>query len=144
MSGEVRPHQTRRAHRQAVVDARRRRRRRRQARVRRIRALRLLLSVRFWTRTSTAFAVLLAVVFWAKFALVYNIPPYAQQGPLAGVVAYVAVKPWWFGPPVFNLGAYTSNPSVEPGTDTYAYLLLQLDRYRSIVTQPDWVWVLTR
>ncbi|RIV20125.1 hypothetical protein D2Q93_12050 [Alicyclobacillaceae bacterium I2511] len=144
MSGQVRPHQTRRAHLQAVARARRRQRQRRRARIRRIRVLRLLLSMRFWMRTATTFAVLIGVAFWAKFALVYNIPSYVQQGSLVGVVAYVTVKPWWFGPPVFDLDAYTMGTSAGVGTDDYGYLLLRLDRYQSIVTHPEWVWVLAR
>ncbi|MDQ0190927.1 hypothetical protein JI721_06145 [Alicyclobacillus cycloheptanicus] len=88
------------------------------------------------------FLVALCVAFWAKFAFVYDIPPYAKAGGLANVSAYVAVKPWWFGPPAFDVASYM--PDLATGSDTlspYNLLVLELGRYASIIKQPQLVWV---
>lgn len=117
-------------------------RRRRRARVRRVRLLRMVRTTQFWTRVSAVTFILSLFVFWSHFALVYNIPSFARRGPLVGVSAYVAVKPWWFGPPLFNLKKTASSP-VHPlvGSDTYAILLQNLGNYQSIVEHPHFVWV---
>lgn len=86
--------------------------------------------------------IFLLIAFWAKFAVVYDIPSYAQRGPLVAVQRYVAVKPWWFGPPVFDL----SNSGATPQQSFYAnhpyqYLLHTLGRYQSVVTSPQFIWV---
>ncbi len=133
---------TRRERRQLMAKKRRRARRRRRKRVRRVRFWRTVRTLRFWSRIFAFICLLIAIGFWAKFAFVYHIPSYAEQGPLEGVSAYVAVKPWWFGPPVFNLERYTENNSVQLNmvNDPYAYLLLQLGKYNAVVEHPSIIW----
>lgn len=142
-SSIIRPDGSRRRHQERLARERRRRRKRRRARLRRLRLLRTLLSLRFWTRTGVAFAGVAAVAFWAKFAFVYDIPDYAQQGVLTGVRAYVTVKPWWFGPPLFDLGAY-GPPASNPGlweANPWQRMVSQLGRYQDVVVHPEIVWV---
>lgn len=81
----------------------------------------------------------LCFAFWAKFAAVYDVPTFAQTGPLTHVSAYVAVKPWWFGPPVFDLGQYTGTDAAFL-VDPTAILLSRLGRYHGIVVGPQMVW----
>ncbi|MCL6547437.1 MAG: hypothetical protein K6T30_00835 [Alicyclobacillus sp.] len=124
---------------------RRRRRKQRRARVRRVRTLRALRTARFWVRAGVALSALVCVAFWAKFALVYDIPSYAAQGPLAGVRAYVTVKPWWFGPPVFDLATYGTLPGdTFRATDPYAVMLAKLGHYDTVVISPRFVWIQPR
>lgn len=121
---------------------RRRIRRRRRVRVRRVRFWRSIRNIRFWGRVFSFIVFLLAISFWAKFAVVYHIPEYAANGPLENTTAYVAVKPWWFGPPVFDLQQYANRDPVQLNivNDPYAYLLLQLGKYNAIVEYPNIVW----
>lgn len=72
------------------------------------------------------------LLFWAKFAIVYHLPPYLQQGPLQGAQAYVVFKSWWFGPPSFDLADY---PNVNL-TNPIHSLAMQLEKYQDIVTNP--------
>jgi hypothetical protein len=117
----------------------RRRRRRRRLRVRVLRALR---TTRFWLNVLFGFVVLLTLTFWAKFAFVYHVPEALRTGPLSHVSAYVTWKPWWFGPPVFDLDQYLKMPDV---TVTYSddrdLLLSNLGRFRAVVEQPNIIWV---
>lgn len=76
-------------------------------------------------------AVVTATAFWARFALIYHLPPYLQQGTLLHVSAYVALKPWWFGPSVFNLAQYTPQPS----SDSVQGLAAALGNYRDIIVR---------
>lgn len=144
MTEVQRPHETRRRHREAMERARLRRRKRRKARLRRIRTLRAIRSLRFWSKAGVAAVCILGVVFWAKFALVYNIPSYAQRGPLTNVRMYVTSKSWWFGPPVFDLqDTYgTSNYTGDLfNRDPYLNLVTELGRYQDIILEPNFVWV---
>jgi hypothetical protein len=134
---------TRRERRKQMDKKKRRARRRRRARVRRVRYWRSVRTIRFWGRVASFIGFLLAIGFWAKFAFVYNIPTYAaSSGPLENTVAYVTVKPWWFGPPVFDLSQYANRDPVQLNiaNDPYAYLLLQLGKYSSVVEYPEIVW----
>ncbi|MBX5435801.1 MAG: hypothetical protein IRZ33_01135 [Alicyclobacillaceae bacterium] len=140
-----RPHGTRRRHQEALSRARRRRRKRRRARLRRVRVLRALRTARFWVRAGIALTSLACVAFWSKFAFVYDIPGYAAQGRLTGISAYVTVKPWWFGPPVFNLKAYGTLPGDRfSTTNPYAVMVAKLGRYDAVVLEPRFVWVKPR
>jgi len=141
----IRPHGDRRHHQRLLEKQRQRRRRRRQARVRRLRLFRGIRTAKFWSQFTTFMMGLLLVTFWAKFAVVYNIPDYAKRGPLVGVQAYVAVKPWWFGPPMFDVEGYAWPP--EQGLsleDPYQYLLQSLGRYQGVLLQPVFVWIQRR
>ncbi|MDP9727878.1 hypothetical protein ACOJUR_01035 [Alicyclobacillus tolerans] len=122
---------------------RQRRRKQRRARMRRIRALRAVRSLRFWTRAITWLAIGLSVAFWSRFAFVYNIPSFAQIGSLQGVESYVTVKPWWFGPPVFDIESYVESENLPEQTNLspYPLLLMQLGRYQAVLTHPHFVWV---
>lgn len=142
MSPEPSGHLTRRQYQQTMKRHRRRVRKRRRARIRRIRLLRTLQTTRFWVRVLITAIILLLFAFWSRFAFVYDIPTYAQRGPLVGVSSYVTVKPWWFGPPLFDLGREALYP-VHPivGSNTYSILLENLGRYQVIATQPHFVWV---
>lgn len=102
---------------------------------------RALRSARFWSRTGAYFLVGLCIVFWAKFAFVYNIPPGVRQGALLNVSAYIAVKNWWFGPPVFDLGSFLpafSETRLTVGPSTF--LAIQLGKYQSILHPSVIVW----
>lgn len=136
-----RPHASRRRHQAVLHRAHRRRRQRRRARVRRIRFLRVIRSARFWGKSALTLTVLAAVVFWAKFGLVYDIPDYAKIGPLSHIQAYVTVKPWWFGPPVFDVASYGpgSDHAVDNST-AYSLLLNRIGKYQGVLLNPDFVW----
>lgn len=133
---EERPHQNRRQHQEAL----RRRQKRRQARSRRLRAV---LGFRFWTRAAIAVFLLLCTVFWARFALVYDIPGNVTLTNLSNMTAYVTVKPWWFGPPAFDL-AQTQAAHTAPYLSAKDALLEGLGRYRAVVLQPSYVWVMKK
>lgn len=77
---------------------------------------------------TVAVVLLAALVFWAKFAVVYNIPPYVRHGVLMHAHAYVVLKSWWFGPPAFNLGQYPVDANAP-----WHSLSTDLGRYRGIV-----------
>ena len=114
------------------------RRRRRAVRLRLARRIRFVRALRRAVWSGAAGAALLDVAFWAKFAVVYNVPNYAQTGPLQGAAGYVVFKTWWFGPPSFDLADYAVNAS-QP----LASLETQLERYQGIVTNPGeivWIW----
>lgn len=133
---------TRRERRKLMDKKRRRARNRRRVRVRRVRFWRSVRTIHFWSRVLFFICFLLAVSFWARFAFVYHIPSYAAKGPLEDVTAYVTVKPWWFGPPVFDLRQYVEEDPVQLNiaNDPYAFLLLQLGRYSSVVEYPSIIW----
>ena len=75
---------------------------------------------------------LAALVFWAKFAVVYNIPVFVRNGALIHAHAYIVFKSWWFGPPEFNLGHYPVDENAP-----WSSLATELGRYRGIVTNPS-------
>ena len=89
---------------------------------------------------STLTAILaILLTFWAKFAVVYNIPTDLQTGALQHVQEYVVFKSWWFGPPEFNLSEY---PNINP-LNPRASLATDLQNYRDIITNPNeivWTW----
>ncbi|MCF8565680.1 hypothetical protein LLE49_13225 [Alicyclobacillus tolerans] len=135
---------SRREHQEQLARQRRRRRKRRKARLRRLRMVRAVRSAQFWTRFLTGAVGVLALVFWAKFAYVFNIPPIASQGALSGVESYVTVKTWWFGPPAFDLAQYADPypPGITPAdSHPYQTMLDALGRYQSVVVHPNFVWV---
>lgn len=137
-----RPHQTRREHQQALARRHRRRRRQRSRRVARIRMWRAVQSLQFWAKTLVIFVFLACIAFWAKFAVVYNIPAYAERGLLYGISAYVSEKSWWFGPLAFNIGSYSA--SADPVTitvDPVTGLVGSLGQYQTILVDPHFVWV---
>ena len=138
---------SRRRHREWVERRNRRLRRRRKRRIRRVRFWRTVRTARFWVRVLCSLVLFLACLFWSKFAFVYAIPSYAAQGSLKNVIAYVTVKPWWFGPPVFNLKSYVDDKNalnVALVNDPYNYLLLRLGRYDAVVTSPQFIWIRRR
>jgi hypothetical protein len=122
---------------------RQRRQKRRKMRTRQIRMLRMLRTVRFWTRFLIVVVVGLGLIFWSRFAVVYQIPAYAVQGSLQNVSAYVTVKEWWFGPPVFDISAYANSGTMtgEALDNPYHFLLSQMGRYQTVLTHPDFIWV---
>jgi len=132
----------RKTHQKALQKRRRRLRKRRQNRIRQIRVMRAARTARFWSRVGLVAATMLSLAFWAKFAIVYDIPTYAQHGALGGgVQAYVTVKPWWFGPPAFDLANYNADDSIAEIGDPYAYMLLRIGRYDAVVLDPQIVWI---
>lgn len=136
-----RPHENRRRHQQALARQDRRRRRRRRQRASRIRMWRTVNSLQFWTRTLIGFVCVAFLVFWAKFAVVYNIPPTLQKGHLYGMQAYLAEKSWWFGPLAFDLSSYTRqlDPTVAT-VDPMTGLLESLGQYQTILESPKYIW----
>lgn len=137
-----RPHLTRKHHQQVLDRQRRMRRKVRRARVRRIRGLRLIRTARFWIRTGVGLLLALLFLFWAKFAIVYDIPEAVRVGQLADVTEYVTIKPWWFGPPSFDLGQIIeTSDELGINPDAYSLLLHALGQYQAVVTAPRWVWV---
>lgn len=137
-----RPHGDRRRHQQLLARQRRQRRKRRRARVRRLRFLRGLRTAKFWSSFATYMLILILVVFWAKFAFVYDIPAYAQRGPLVGVQDYVTTKPWWFGPPIFDIQSYSTPPAQDLNLEhPYQFLVESLGRYQDVLIAPQFVWM---
>jgi hypothetical protein len=141
---QERPYRNRRSYQKALQRRKRQMRKRRQARIRRIRMIRTLRSARFWSKSGIAALVFFLVAFWAKFAMVYDIPDYAKRGALANVKLYVTVKPWWFGPPLFDLARY--GPTWDTGDmyheDPYLFLKASLGPYHAVLDDPIFVWVL--
>lgn len=134
---------TRKEYREMLERKRKRRDKRRRRRVRRLRAYQSLRSLQFWMRVLMIVAIGLCIAFWARFAFVYDIPSYAEAALPGHIRAYVTVKPWWFGPPVFDIrhyaatgGLYTyvSNPTT--------YLYYKLGHYAAVLQHPQFVWVL--
>ncbi|PWI56831.1 hypothetical protein [Sulfoacidibacillus thermotolerans] len=115
----------------------------RQSTRRRRRRLRRMYWLRFvkWSKRiaySLLFSILaITILFWAKFAVVYNVPEYLQVGQFAQVQAYIVYKSWWFGPPIFDLEKY---PILDPAHPEQS-LVMQLQRYKDIVTDPFVVYV---
>lgn len=119
--------------------------RRRRARLRRLRMVKSLRSLEFWSRAGVVFIAAVCVAFWARFAVVYDIPSYASHALPAHVLAYVTVKPWWFGPPAFDIGQYgTVSPDIASATigDPYRYLILHMGKYEAVLDHPKFVWIL--
>jgi len=105
-------------------------------RAKRIRLRNQLLTIKYSKRIGvTIFGIIMVgmLAFWAKFALVYNLPAYVQVGSLQNVQAYVVYKSWWFGPPSFNLSDYHN---IDPDNPELS-LIIQLDRYRDIITNSN-------
>ena len=105
-------------------------------RAKRIRQRNRLLAIKYSKRIGvTIFGIIIfgMLTFWAKFALVYNLPAYVQVGSLQNVQAYVVYKSWWFGPPSFNLSDYRN---IDPDNPELS-LIIQLDRYRDIITNSN-------
>lgn len=136
---EERPRYSRRRYQKTL----KRRRRRRQSRVRRLKALRALIGLRFWTRATTFLFIALCVAFWAKFAVVYDIPRNIGYPSLVSVSAYVTAKPWWFGPPAFDLES-TAESNAAPYLSTTDAINEGLGRYVEVVSQPVFIWVMKR
>lgn len=134
---------TRREYQQLLDKRRKRRDRRRRLRIRRLRMVKSMRSLEFWSRVF-GYAVLgLCIAFWARFAFVYDIPNYATATLPAHVRAYVTVKPWWFGPPVFNIAHYgASTDDFDTVANPNTYLLMKLGKYDSILEHPQFIWVL--
>jgi len=133
---------TRKQYQKKLRQHRQRIRKRRKSRIRRVRFVRSLRTTRFWTRVAITTAVLLMLAFWSRFAYVYNIPSYAEQGSLVGVEAYVTVKSWWFGPPIFNLNEEAQYPlSPVVVGNSYGVLIQNLGKYSSVIENPRFIWV---
>ncbi len=131
---------TRRERQEQLRRKRRRQRRRRRRRRWRVRWLRALRTTRFWTNALFVCLVLLTLTFWARFAYVYHVPPELRTGPLSRVTAYVTLKPWWFGPPTFDLDDYLKEPNAVDTVSNTQLLLSNLGPFRAIVEHPDLVW----
>lgn len=87
----------------------------------------------------------LCIAFWARFAFVYDIPGYARAPLPAHVTAYVTVKPWWFGPPVFDVGHYAAKgDELDIVANPNSYLLMKLGKYDAILEHPQFIWVGTQ
>ncbi|AEJ45164.1 hypothetical protein [Alicyclobacillus acidocaldarius] len=131
---------TRRERRILMEKARKRRKRRRRRRMRRVRAWRAIRSLRFWARALAALAVALMLVFWARFAYVYDIPDYAAAYLPPRVTAYITVKSWWFGPPVIDVGAYEPDLDSLTVSNPYDVLLQNMGFYATVLSHPRIVW----
>lgn len=102
----------------------------------RLKVRKRLLFIKYSKRFVYTFLTILLIatlVFWAKFAFVYNIPYYLQSSSFQNVQAYVVYKSWWFGPPSFNLGSYQNLDPADPELS----LIQQLERYQDIITNPN-------
>ena len=116
-------------------------RNRQRRRAKRLRLRSMLRTRRIMKRLGVGATVLIflaALTFWAKFAVVYDIPPFLRHGVLIQARDYVVLKSWWFGPPLFNLNQYPVDPSAPLRS-----LVTQLGRYQGIVTDPSeilFVW----
>lgn len=139
MNESIRPHRSRRYHQASL----KRRNNRRRARVRRLKTLRALVSLEFWTRALIVVVIGICFAFWAKFALVYNVPPDLRLNNLGSISAYVTLKPWWFGPPVFDLDNIAAT-NEQPYLTTTNALIQGLGRYVAVVENPVYIWVLKR
>ena len=139
--GAGRPDGSRRAHQRALTRARQRRLRRRRARLRRIRMLRAVRSLTFWSRSALGLAALMAMAFWARFAVVFDIPPSLQTGPLSRVRAYVVVKPWWFGPPAFDIAQTVREDGGNTTVPSFTRVADAPGPYQDVWSDPNILWV---
>ncbi len=113
--------------------------RRRAKRLRMLRRLRIIKVAKRAGYSCLATIIVILLLFWAKFAVVYNIPADLQTGVLQHAQGYLVFKSWWFGPPEFNLDKYTNINPLNP----QASLAADLQNYQDIITNPGeivWVW----
>ncbi|KYP80759.1 hypothetical protein [Ferroacidibacillus organovorans] len=110
-------------------------------RKRRLRIRRALRFKKYAVRTSATVTLILIIAivsFWAKFAVVTQIPDVLRQGVLLHARAYIVLKSWWFGPPYFSLSTYLN----ESGGNSIANLEQQLGMYVEIIKNPNEIlWV---
>ncbi|MCI0183305.1 MAG: hypothetical protein OWR52_10995 [Acidibacillus sp.] len=110
---------------------------RRGRRLRKLRWLRFVRGMRRAVYMTVFLMIVVTVSFWAKCAVVYDVPAYMQVGQLTHAQAYVVYKPWWFGPPLFNLAKY---PVLNPMNPEQS-LAMQLQQYSEIVDNPTILYV---
>ncbi|WP_155836431.1 hypothetical protein [Alicyclobacillus herbarius] len=133
---------TRRQRQEQLRRKRKRQRRRRRRRRLRLQTLRALRTTRFWINVGFVSLVFAVLAFWARFAYVYHVPAEAQTGILSHVTAYITLKPWWFGPPTFDLARYAQVPDTTvQAANRLDLLLSNLGPFQAIVEHPDLVWV---
>lgn len=107
----------------------------RKHRIRYVRTMRFLRSlIRICLRIFLCI-VILFVMFWWKFVYVYDFPPYIQK-QFPQTTAFIAWKPWAFGPPALNLINY-GNPANQIEMDRY---LIRIDVYKDVVIHPIIIW----
>jgi hypothetical protein len=107
---------------------------RRRRRLHRLRRRRWLIGQRVAARSAlivVGVVGVIALAFWARFAIIYHLPPYLQHGTLANASGYVVIKPWWFGPSTFDLAQYSPQPSLNPVQG----LAAALGNYRDVVVR---------
>ncbi|UOF91721.1 hypothetical protein LSG31_05590 [Fodinisporobacter ferrooxydans] len=107
----------------------------RKKRVRYVRAKRLIRGIQRVCLRIFVFVVFLLLIFWWKCVYIYDLPVYIQQ-EFPGIHAYLAWKPWTFGPPILNLKSY-GNPTDEKEMARY---LIRMDPYKDVVLHPIILW----
>lgn len=89
-------------------------------------------------------AVILLTLAYGRLGYVHDVPdhvrsqvPAYQQGE-----AFLVLKPWWFGPPIFTLDDYKVPPSDYPlsRADYFARYKIELGDYARIVDGPRVLW----
>ncbi|MDB5083508.1 MAG: hypothetical protein JWN30_394 [Bacilli bacterium] len=80
----------------------------------------------------------IAMLFWAKFAYVYNIPDFmTKDGSINGAAGYICYKPWWFGSPLFSLQQLIKN---NGGQNDRTSLQNILHDDTAVIDNPVVVW----
>lgn len=91
----------------------------------------------------TLFGIVLLTVLlaWGKLSYVHHIPDHVRDRvpAYAQGEAFVVVKPWWFGPPVFDLSRY---PKGE--RESYQIWKQRLGNYTGILEKPTVFWRLEK
>ncbi|HEU4962480.1 MAG TPA: hypothetical protein VFV52_01275 [Bacilli bacterium] len=79
----------------------------------------------------------LVVAAWGKIGYVHHVPAFVQERvpQYTQGEAFLVVKPWWFGPPVFDLSDYEA-----ADTGDYKKYKMQLGGYAGLLDKPEILW----
>jgi hypothetical protein len=79
--------------------------------------------------------VILGVVAWGKIAYVHHVPQLVRDNvpAYASGEGFLVIKPWWFGPPVYELDSY-------PQTNDFTMYQTKMGDYATLVEDPFVLW----
>ena len=79
--------------------------------------------------------VILAVFIWGKIAYVHQVPELVRDNvpAYASGEGFLVIKPWWFGPPVYELDAY-------PQTNDFTMYQTKMGDHAPLVEDPIVLW----
>ncbi|MGB8955579.1 MAG: hypothetical protein WCC10_09405 [Tumebacillaceae bacterium] len=79
--------------------------------------------------------VILGVIVWGKIAYVHHVPQLVRDNvpAYASGEGFLVVKPWWFGPPVYELGSY-------PQANDFPMYQTRMGDHAPLVDDPFVLW----